>query len=116
MARGPDSTSRDDLGVRRSASVAAVYWDIEDIQFHCRISRTTAWKLARGDGDFPSPVVLGPRAVVWRRVDVLAFMESKRSPDHYREPARRTPGREGEVATAYRPRGVRVRTQQATDP
>lgn len=115
MAPKPDSTSGDDLGDRRAASGEAVFWDIEDIQFHCRISRTTAWKIARRDDDFPSPVVLGPRAVVWRRVDVLAFMESKRNPDHYRKPTRRTPDREREVATAFRPRGVRARTQQATD-
>jgi predicted DNA-binding transcriptional regulator AlpA len=115
MARKADSKPEGDLAVRRAAAVQAVYWDIEDIQFHCRISRTTAWKLARRDRDFPAPVVLGPRAVVWRRVDVLAFMESRQSPDHYRKPVGRTAEQEGELTAAYRPRSVRVRTRQVTD-
>ena len=115
MAREVDSAPSDALALRHAAAVQAAYWDIEDIQFHCRISRTTAWKLARSDRDFPAPVVLGPRAVVWRRVDVLAFMESRQRPDHYRKPARRTAEREGELAAAFRPRGVRVRAPQATD-
>jgi predicted DNA-binding transcriptional regulator AlpA len=115
MAREADSAPADALALKHAAAVQAVYWDIEDIQFHCRIGRTTAWKLARGDLDFPAPVVLGPRAVVWRRVDVLAFMESRQRRDHYRKPARRTAEREGELAAAFRPRGVRVRARQATD-
>jgi predicted DNA-binding transcriptional regulator AlpA len=68
---------------RREVSTAeATYWDIDDLQFHCRIGRTTAWRLVRTDG-FPPPVVLGPKNLVWPRRAVLAYMESCTHEDHY---------------------------------
>ena len=60
----------------------AAYWDIDDIQFHCRIGRTRAWRLVR-EPNFPTPVVLGPKIIVWPRGEVVSFIESKRRPDHY---------------------------------
>ena len=59
-----------------------VYWDIDDVQFHCRIGRSTAWRLVREDG-FPPPVVLGKRTVLWPREEVIAFVEDRRDPRHY---------------------------------
>ena len=59
-----------------------VFWDIKDVEFHCRIGRSTAWRLVREAG-FPAPVVLGSRTVVWPRAEVIAFIEDKRDPGHY---------------------------------
>src|SRR3954468_18265046 len=59
-----------------------VYWDIDDVQFHCRIGRSTAWRLVREPG-FPGPIVLGRRTLVWPRTEVIAFVEEKRDPKHY---------------------------------
>ena len=58
------------------------YWDIDDVQFHCRIGRSTAWRLVREEG-FPAPVVLGRRTLVWPRKEVIAFVDEKRDPNHY---------------------------------
>jgi len=58
------------------------FWDIEDVQFHCRIGRSTAWRLVREAG-FPAPVVLGRRTIVWPRSEVIAFIDEKRDPGHY---------------------------------
>src|SRR3954470_18921946 len=74
-----------DVGKHESAPV---YWDIDDVQFHCRIGRSTAWRLVRERG-FPAPVVLGSRTVVWPRVEVIAFVDEKRDPHHYRDSAAR---------------------------
>jgi predicted DNA-binding transcriptional regulator AlpA len=68
---------------RRRSTDEATYWDIEDIQFHCRMGRTAAWQLVRTAKDFPCPVVLGRKSRVWPRVEVIAFMEGRRRPDHY---------------------------------
>lgn len=62
-----------------------VFWDIKDVEFHCRIGRSTAWRLVR-EADFPAPVVLGRRTLVWPRAEVLTFIEDKRDPDHYATP------------------------------
>src|SRR5438552_3519726 len=59
-----------------------IYWDIDDVQFHCRIGRSTAWRLVREEG-FPAPIVLGKRTLVWPRAEVIAFVELKRDPSHY---------------------------------
>ena len=59
-----------------------VYWTIRDVEHHCQVSRATAWRLARGEG-FPSPIVLGPRIVRWRRDEVIAFIEGRRDEEHY---------------------------------
>jgi predicted DNA-binding transcriptional regulator AlpA len=61
----------------------AIYWDVDDIQHHCRISRTTAWRLIRTEPDFPPPVVLGPKSLVWPRREVVAFMEARRRAGYY---------------------------------
>ena len=69
------------------APSGSTYWGIADLEYHCRVSRKTAWRLVRSPG-FPAPVVLG-RRVVWPRGEVLAFIEDKRDPDRYTtEPAR----------------------------
>lgn len=66
------------------APSAAAYWNVRDIQFHCRIGRSTAWRLVRQDG-FPAPVLCGARCVIWPRVEVIEFLEARRAPDHYRQ-------------------------------
>lgn len=73
---------RERIARRCEATGAATYWDIDDIQFHCRIGRTTAWGLVKLQ-DFPPPVVLGPKGLVWPRAEILTFMESRRRPEHY---------------------------------
>jgi predicted DNA-binding transcriptional regulator AlpA len=57
------------------------FWDINDIQFHCRIGRTKAWELVREAG-FPPPVVMGKRRI-WPRLEVLAFLGRLRQQDYY---------------------------------
>ncbi len=85
-------TARDKrLAERCSGTGEALYWDIEDIQYHCRISRTTAWRLVRNEEQFPSPVVLGPRSIVWPQREVVAFFEARRRPSHYRRPSTTIP-------------------------
>ncbi len=80
--RRVDVVGRPDEAV--SSRVAdSTYWTIRDIQFHCRIGRSTAWRLVRRH-DFPPPVVFGARAVMWPRAEVIDFMELHRRPDHYR--------------------------------
>lgn len=64
----------------------AVYWDIRDVQFHCRIGRSTAWRLVREEG-FPAPVVYGKRGVIWPSAEVIQFLEGRRDPSHYHHPA-----------------------------
>src|SRR4051794_39034241 len=71
--------SRPSAGTRESEPV---YWDIDDVQFHCRIGRSTAWRLVRQEG-FPPPVVLGRRTLLWPRAEVISFVENKRNPEHY---------------------------------
>lgn len=61
-----------------------VFWDIEDLLFHCRIGRSTAWRLVREPG-FPAPLILGRRTLVWPRGEVMSFLEEKRDPGHYEQ-------------------------------
>ena len=65
-----------------AATRAATYWDVADIQFHCRLGRSAAWRLVKRTG-FPAPVVLSKREVFWPRDEVIAFLECYRDPDHY---------------------------------
>lgn len=94
---------------------AALYWDIQNIQFHCRVSRTTAWRLVREQG-FPAPVVLGPRNLIWPSEEVIAFLETRRRHEHYRPPPDLTPcqppDRDG---TPYISRPVRHRQSRAQE-
>ena len=76
-----------DERLRGDVASEATYWDIDDVQFQCRLSRTTAWRLARTDKDFPEPVVLGQKIIVWPRVEVIAFMEARRTGEHYKRVA-----------------------------
>lgn len=86
---------------------AAAYWDIRDIQFHCRMGRSTAWRLVRADG-FPAPVLCGKRTVLWPRGEVMVFLEGRRDPGHYRsEPAPAPATRAPFVARAVRHRSSR---------
>ena len=57
------------------------FWDIQDIQFHCRIGRTKAWELVREER-FPPPVVIGKRRI-WPRLEILAFLGGLRQHDYY---------------------------------
>lgn len=87
---------------------SATYWDIDDIQFHCRVGRTTAWRLVKR-ADFPPPAVIGPRGLVWPRTEVLAFMEGRRSPAHYASRRQDQQFRDPSTYTA-RPIGRRSRS------
>ena len=77
------TAGRDDFDAQGMAPTTAVYWNIRDIQFHLRISRSTAWRLVREER-FPSPVLHGKRCVLWPSVEVVEFLEARREPDHYR--------------------------------
>jgi predicted DNA-binding transcriptional regulator AlpA len=83
------------------------YWDIADIQFHCRIGRTTAWRLVR-ESAFPAPVVIGPKTLVWPRDEVVQFMDGRREADHYSRCVA-TPPAVAEQSRLYRVRSVRAR-------
>ncbi len=93
MARGSgkraaipsEGTQSDTVRLHPKSSADSHYWDIDDIQFHCRIGRTTAWRLVRSN-TFPAPVVLGPKSLVWPREEVVTFMEARRQSDHYAAP------------------------------
>jgi len=61
------------------------YWDIRDIQFQCRVSRSTAWRMVR-ESEFPEPVVYGKKCVLWPREEVVRFLEGRRDPGHYAPP------------------------------
>ena len=76
------ATSEESRGSARARERNPIYWDIDDVQFHCRIGRSTAWRLVREEG-FPAPVVLGRRTLLWPRAEVIAFVEEKRDPEHY---------------------------------
>lgn len=86
-ASDPLPQPRGDLPSGAGSAAEPAYWDIRDIQFHCRVSRTTAWALASREPRFPAPVVLGPKNLVWPRVEVVAFMEARRDPRHYVRPS-----------------------------
>jgi predicted DNA-binding transcriptional regulator AlpA len=71
-----------------SADAEPEFWSIQDIQFNCRIGRTTAWQLVRHP-KFPCPLAIGAKRLVWSRQEVLLFLDGLRRPDHYT--ARLTP-------------------------
>jgi predicted DNA-binding transcriptional regulator AlpA len=98
----PELTLVQDRAGNRPSRGESTYWDIEDLQFHCRIGRSTAWRLVRRD-DFPSPVVFNPRGVLWPREEVIAFMEQHREPDHYRRGDRAEAPHRREPAFSSRP-------------
>ena len=88
-----DTFSEDDSS--RQVGVEPIFWTIGDIQVRCRVGRTTAWKLVKRC-DFPPPVVVGTRKLVWPATEVLSYIESLRREDHYvgdraRESARVAP-------------------------
>ncbi len=72
----PATTSNDDDEL---APARAVYWDIRDVQFHCRVGRSTAWRMVRESG-FPAPIVYSKRCVMWPSAEVIAFLEQRRDP------------------------------------
>ena len=107
---GTSGGSYERLRNRCAGTGEATYWDIEDIQFHCRLSRTTAWRLARHDAGFPIPVILGPRNFVWPRAEVVAFLEARRrAAPQGKKPATRTQRVPNEQAAVYSPRPLRSR-------
>src|SRR2546423_13699652 len=80
MEQAPTAlTPRRNVGKRESQPV---YWDIDDVQFHCRIGRSTARRLVREQG-FPAPVVLGRRTLGWPRAEGIALVEERRAPTQY---------------------------------
>lgn len=87
---------------------AADYWDIRDVQFHCRMGRSTAWRLVRSD-DFPAPVLCGKRMVLWPRREVMAFLEGRREQGHYRREAAPAPA----TPAPFVARSVRHRSPRA---
>jgi predicted DNA-binding transcriptional regulator AlpA len=87
---------------------APEYWNIRDVQFHCRIGRSTAWRLVREEG-FPAPILYGKRCVLWPRAEVVAFLEERREPDHYAAEPRRSNRHAGELP-AFSARPVRRRS------
>ena len=89
----PDAAS-----AARGSRSETTYWNVDDIQFHCRIGRTRAWRLVR-EPDFPAPVVLGATTLIWPRIEVVRFLEARRQVDRY--PGRRAPaGSSCEPSTA----------------
>ena len=76
------TAGRAGLNAASMAPATAVYWNIRDIQFHCRISRSTAWGLVREEG-FPAPVLHGKRCVLWPSCEVVEFLEVRRQPGRY---------------------------------
>ena len=106
---GTSGGSYERLRNRCAGTGEATYWDIEDIQFHCRLSRTTAWRLARHDAGFPIPVILGPRNFVWPRAEVVAFLEARRRAAPQGKKPTRTSRVPNEQAAAYSPRPLRSR-------
>jgi predicted DNA-binding transcriptional regulator AlpA len=110
MGNSPERGMRESGRVRSTSSADATYWDIDDIQFHCRLSRTSAWDLARRHHDFPPPVVLGKKSVVWPRAEVVAFMEAHRRRDHYSDDNGRPATPSGNHRAAFASRPIRVTT------
>lgn len=86
---------------------ATVFWSIRDIQRHCRIGRTTAWKLVKDPG-FPAPVIVGKRKMTWPVGEVIQFLETLRQPDHYLGSKARTTN-SALIPHDYRVREVRTR-------
>lgn len=82
----------------------AEYWDIRDIQFHCRVSRSTAWRMV-DEPDFPPRMTYG-RCVRWPRAEVMQFLESRREEPSVRE--RR--GRRQLATSGFTTRPVRRRS------
>lgn len=76
------------------------YWDIRDIQFHCRVSRSTAWRMVEEPG-FPVRVAFG-RCVRWPRAEVIEFLEARRAPS-VTAAVRPTSGRPSDHAYSARP-------------
>ena len=99
-----------EIHVRGASTADATYWDINDIQFHCRLSRTSAWDLARGHKDFPPPVVLGRKSLLWPRDEVVAFMEAHRRRDHYSHGKDRSATPSENHGPGFASRPIRVRT------
>jgi predicted DNA-binding transcriptional regulator AlpA len=82
----------------------AEYWDIRDIQFHCRVSRSTAWRMV-DEPDFPRRITYG-RCVRWPRAEVMQFLEKRRAQP---QPAERRVAR-ASTAPAFTTRSVRRRS------
>jgi hypothetical protein len=62
------------------------------------------------DPDFPAPVVIGSRVLVWPRREVMSYIESLRCSDHY------VPGRRESQTTKTRvPESQVFRTRPARD-
>ena len=50
---------------------------VEEVAREISVSRTTIYKLRERDPSFPEPLYVTPKAVRWRRSDILAWLESK---------------------------------------
>jgi predicted DNA-binding transcriptional regulator AlpA len=93
----PQVPNREAEHAHDDTAALATYWDISDVQYHCRLGRSAAWRLVRRDG-FPAPVVLSQREVLWPRDEVIAFLDKHRDPQHYNKdlPAPAAPARAGQ--------------------
>lgn len=106
MSSGLSPSRTDELVPAHAATEQSMYWGIADIEYHCRISRSTAWRLVRREG-FPAPVVLTRRRLVWPRDEVIAFIERHRDPMHYADTAVGKPAVGPAHAFSSRPVGRR---------
>ena len=59
-----------------TAEMAAVFLRLPAVVCITGLSRSTLYRLI-ADKQFPRPVQLGPRAVAWRRQDVVAWSETR---------------------------------------
>lgn len=50
---------------------------IADLKLYLGLSKTAIHNLAKRDPTFPSRVVLGPRAVAWRRAEIDEWLASR---------------------------------------
>lgn len=53
-----------------------IFDPLENVKRITSLGRTAVYAAIKASG-FPEPLQLGPRKVVWRRSDVLAWMESR---------------------------------------
>lgn len=47
-----------------------------DVHELCGVSRSTTWRLEK-DGKFPRRISIGPRAVGWRKSQILEWIKSR---------------------------------------
>lgn len=53
------------------------YLSFRQLQELIPLSRTTIWRLERKDPTFPQRTRVGPKRVMWRQDEVLAWLEAQ---------------------------------------